>query len=193
MPRTVKVSREEELLKNAVQLFSKGGFRETSLQVIANELGITRPLFYYYFESKEDLLWRIIGHLGDTLLEQARPIAASDDTATVRLRRIVEKHLETLLDNIDAFRIYFAERHLLTGKRDLRIKRGELLYYELIAEVISAGQQEGELRSGDPHLLTRLSIGSANAVLRWYRAGGSWSTRETISATTDFILAAVAA
>ena len=76
LARIVKPAREDELLQNAIRLFSRGGFQQTSLQEIASELGITRPLFYYYFESKEDLLWRIIGHLGD-LLEQAEPIGVA--------------------------------------------------------------------------------------------------------------------
>jgi len=36
LPKAVKVSREEELLRNAIQLFSRGGFRETSPQEIAD-------------------------------------------------------------------------------------------------------------------------------------------------------------
>src|SRR5258705_9821979 len=112
LPKVVKVSREEELLRNAIQLFSHGGFRETSLQAIADELGITRPLFYYYFDSKEDLLWRIIGHLGDALLERARPIATAPGRPTERIARLLAKHIEALIENWDAFRIYYAERHL---------------------------------------------------------------------------------
>jgi TetR/AcrR family transcriptional regulator, cholesterol catabolism regulator len=193
LTKAVKLSREDELLLNAIQLFSKGGFKETPLQDIADQLGITRPLFYYYFESKEDLLWRIIGHLGDALLEQARPIAAADEAPSVRLSRILEKHIETLIENIDAFRIYFAERHLLTGKRDLRIKRGELLYHELIAEVVAEGQQLNEFRDGDAHLLTRISVGAANALLRWYRPTGPMTPRDTISVITSFIVAGIAA
>src|SRR5690606_37068825 len=101
------------------------------------KLGITRPLFYYYFETKEELLWRIIGHLGDHLLENARPIAASDRPPAERLPRLLQAHVEALLTNVDAFRIYFAERHLLQGKRDRRLKRGENAYQELIADVIA--------------------------------------------------------
>ena len=98
-----------------------------------------------------------------------------------------------MIDNVDAFRIYFAERHLLTGKRDLRIKRGELRYHELIANVVAEGQQLQQFRAGDPHFLTRLAVGTANAPLRWYRPSGPMSPRETISAITDFILAGLAA
>lgn len=193
MARSVNPAREDELLQNAIRLFSRGGFQETSLQEIASELGITRPLFYYYFESKEDLLWRIIGHLGDRLLEQAEPIAIAAASPPERVRRIFEKHAETLVENVDAFRIYFAERHLLTGKRDLRIKRGELRYHDLIATVIAEGQQLHQFRTGDPHFLTRLAVGTANAPLRWYRPSGSMSPREMIDAIADFILAGLAA
>jgi AcrR family transcriptional regulator len=192
LPKAVKVSREEELLRNAIQLFSRGGFRETSLQEIADELGITRPLFYYYFESKEDLLWRIIGHLGDTLLEQARPIAIADEAPTRRLTRLFERHVETLLENVDAFRIYFAERNQLSGKRDLRLKRGERLYHELITEVIVEGQRLGEIRPGDPRLTARLAMGTANSLLRWFTPAGAISAPELMSVTVEYMLAGLA-
>jgi TetR/AcrR family transcriptional regulator, cholesterol catabolism regulator len=192
LARSVNLAREDELIQKAIRLFSRGGFQETSLQQIANELAITRPLFYYYFESKEDLLWRIIGHLGDGLLEQAEPIAIAAEGPPERLRLIFEKHIETLIENIDAFRIYFAERHLLTGKRDLRIKRGEVRYHDLIAEIVAEGQQLHKFRDGDPHFLTRLSVGTANSPLRWYRPSGSMAPRETIVAIADFILAGLA-
>lgn len=192
MPKTVKMSREEELLNNAIQLFSRGGFRETSLQEIAHQLSITRPLFYYYFESKEDLLWRIIGHLGDTLLEQARPIAIAEETPSYRLMLLFRRHIETLLENVDAFRIYHAERHLLSGKRDLRLKRGERLYHKLITDVIAQGQQLGEIRHGDPHLATRLAVGTANSLLRWYTPTGALSREELVETTVRYILAGLA-
>jgi TetR/AcrR family transcriptional regulator, cholesterol catabolism regulator len=192
-PKAVKVSREEELLRNAIQLFSRGGFRETSLQEIADELGITRPLFYYYFESKEDLLWRIIGHLGDALLEQARPIAAGDETPIRRLVLLAERHLRTLLENVDAFRIYFAERHLLSGQRDQRLRRGERLYHQLITEVITEGQRLGEIRAGDAHLAAHLALGTANSLLRWYTPTGTMTPEELISATVAYMLAGMQA
>src|ERR1700678_1953936 len=120
-----KNRREEQLIEQALALFSDGGYGETSLQEIADKLGITRPLFYYYFASKADLLWRLIGHVGDTLLLGARPIAASDAAPAAKLRQILEAHATALLENRNTFRIYFAERHLVEGKRNRTLKRGE--------------------------------------------------------------------
>jgi AcrR family transcriptional regulator len=156
----------------AVELFSSSGYRETSLQEITSKLDITRPLFYYYFDSKEDLLWHIVGGLGDDLLKNARPIAAAASPPAEKLKHLVEAHVTTLLSNLDAFRIYFAERHLIQGEQDRRLERGERAYRKLVAAVIEEGQGLGELRPGDSQVLTRFLIGMANSITRWYADSG---------------------
>ena len=109
-----------------------------------------------------------------------------------RLTLLFERHVGTLLENIDAFRIYFAERNQLSGKRDLRLKRGERLYHELITEVIEEGQRLGQVRPGDAHVGTRLAMGTANSLLRWYTPAGAISAQEMMSATVQYMLAGLA-
>lgn len=165
-------TREEQLVKQALALFSQGGFRETSLQDIADKLGITRPLFYYYFDSKEDLLWRLIGHVGDELLEHARPIANGDGGPEQRLRKLLEAHAETLLSNLDTFRVYFAERHLVEGKRNRQLKRGEDEYLGLFATVIGEGQRAGIFRRENRRVLALIATGAVNSLMRWFEPDG---------------------
>lgn len=185
---TQKVSREEELLRGAIVLFSRNGFRETSMQELADQLNITRPLVYYYFESKEELLWRIIGHLTDNLLEQARPIAAGEAAPLSRLRLLIDAHVRTLLANLDAFRILFAERHNVTGRQDLRLKRGEGLYHALISGVVAEAQEAGVVMPGNPRLIAKLAMSSANSILRWYLPGATTPPATITSTTVDFIV-----
>lgn len=45
-------NRREQILEIATDLFQKG-FRATSLDQVAAEMGVTRPALYYYFRSKE--------------------------------------------------------------------------------------------------------------------------------------------
>lgn len=172
MATETKQTRAEQLLAHALELFSEGGYRETSLQEIATRLGITRPLFYYYFESKEELLWRIIGHLGDDLLARARPIATDSAEPPEKLRLLLEGHANAILRNAASFRIYFAERHLITGKRDRRLRQGEDAYLDLIAGVISDGQEAGEFKPDNARLLALLITGMANSMLRWFVPNG---------------------
>jgi len=184
MAADAKNAREEQILKLALQLFGESGYQSTSLQDIADELGITRPLFYYYFKSKEDLLWRLIGHLGEELLTRARPLAASRAEPVEKLRLLLRAHTETLLGNIDAFKIYFAERHVERERNALR-RRDEAAYIGLIAGVIAEGQMTSDFRDGDPRVLAMLATGLCNAVLRWYVPDGKMSPEEIAALSAD--------
>lgn len=167
--------RETQILAHAGELFSRGGYRETSLQEIAERVGITRQAFYYYYKSKDDLLWRLIGDVGDRLLKHARPIASSHLDPIDQLRALLEAHVRVLTTNRDAFQIYFAERHLVSKARDLQLKRGEDEYLGLIAAVIQEGQRRLEMKAGSSRLLALVANGIANSVLRWYAASGELS------------------
>lgn len=191
MTRRPRPVRERELLEHALEFFSRNGFRETSLQDIADQLGITRPLFYYYFASKQDLLWKLIGHLGEELLSNARPIAAAEGQPSSRLRRLLEAHVAALMDNEAAFRIYFAERHLLRGERELEVRAGESAYLDVIASVIAEGQRDGAFREGDPRLVARLATGGANSIVRWFTLSGATSVPQIAELVADLFIAGV--
>ena len=148
------------------------GYQETSLQELADTLGITRSLFYYYFRSKEELLWRIIGHLGDTLIEAIRPIVTGPGSETERLRGVVETHVDVVLENLDAYRVYFAELNLVADRRDRYLQQRANEYHELLSALISEGQATGEFREGDPLTLVRLLTGMAYSVTDWYSPDG---------------------
>src|SRR5215471_10049591 len=91
--------REQAILDQALELFSRQGYRETTLQEIADRLGITRPAFYYYFRSKEDVLWRLVENLGIRLLDQATPVARGEGSPAERLRTLMVRHARTVLAN----------------------------------------------------------------------------------------------
>jgi TetR/AcrR family transcriptional regulator, cholesterol catabolism regulator len=181
--------RELRLQQQARFFFSVNGYEAASVQEIADALGITRPLFYYYFHSKEELLWRIIGELGDELLAQAREAITADEPPAQILRNIIRLHAHALLSDSEAFKIYFIERRTLTEERELTIRQGEVEYLQAIAAVVTAAQRAGEIRDGDPHVLARLMTGLANSVLRWYSPDGDLGREELAAFVADTAIA----
>lgn len=186
-----KRGREEQLLQLAKEYFSRGGFRETSLQQIADELGITRPLFYYYFESKDALLWRLIGDLGDGLLERARPLVREHDDPVEAISRVVRAHTVILLENLAAFKIYFAERHSLEGALNDQLLAGEKEYRALFRDVIRKGQERGLFRTDDANTLAHLVLGLANSPVRWYLPSGPLNADGLSLLVADMTLSAL--
>lgn len=56
---------KKRILQTARELFATKGVQQTSLQEIADRLGITKPALYYHFSSREDLVRSIVTPLLD--------------------------------------------------------------------------------------------------------------------------------
>src|ERR1700741_476491 len=54
---------EREILERAAELFAERGFAGTTVQDIADALGMSRPALYYYVKSKEVILQRLVENL----------------------------------------------------------------------------------------------------------------------------------
>src|SRR5947207_409360 len=57
--------RQQEILEAAARVFHEKGYESTSIQDIADEVGILKGSLYYYIRSKEDLLYEIIRDIHD--------------------------------------------------------------------------------------------------------------------------------
>ena len=82
------LNRREQILEIATHLFQKG-FRATSLDEVAAEMGVTRPALYYYFRSKEELLVAIYDRAVGVLIDQAAPLFDQGLEPDVLLRRLL--------------------------------------------------------------------------------------------------------
>jgi AcrR family transcriptional regulator len=64
------LSKKESILQAATLLFSKNGFRHTSIQEIANMTGAAEGTIFYHFKSKEGLFLAILDNLKRDIIEQ---------------------------------------------------------------------------------------------------------------------------
>lgn len=91
--------------ETALALFAQKGFHNTSISDIAKEAGISKGLMYNYFESKEALLWSIIGdaiHIGEQLFNDA--LASSDD-AFEQLKHLTEHTISWIKANLGYWKL----------------------------------------------------------------------------------------
>ncbi|XVQ11465.1 TetR/AcrR family transcriptional regulator [Spirillospora sp. CA-255316] len=77
----------ERVLAVALKLFARHGVAGTSLQMIADELGVTKAAVYHQFQSKEDIVWAVVAPALDELTRVAEAAEArrrrSDQLGTV--------------------------------------------------------------------------------------------------------------
>ncbi|SNT45294.1 DNA-binding transcriptional regulator, AcrR family [Asanoa hainanensis] len=84
LPRAV---REQQMLDAAVRVFSRRGFHDASMDEIAEEAGISKPMVYAYLGSKDDLFRACVHREGTRLLESIVAVVADDLPADEQLWR----------------------------------------------------------------------------------------------------------
>ena len=163
-----RVDRREQILAIATELFQKG-FRATSLDQVAAEMGVTRPALYYYFRSKEELLAAIYDRGVGVLIERASPLFAEHLAPDVLLRRLIEVHVRTMLQEGPIVRVYFQEKDSLGEAASRSVKAKEVAFTKMMARAIRGGQSQGVFRQGDPELIVNAILGMLIWVYQWYR------------------------
>lgn len=94
--QTAGVTRREQILANALELFRKQGYDRTSLREISERLGISKSGLYHHFEAKDDLLESLVSPLLDRIHEiAASPPVQGDE----ELRAFLTTYIDTFIEN----------------------------------------------------------------------------------------------
>jgi TetR/AcrR family transcriptional regulator len=99
-------SARERLLREAADLFSRKGYAATSVGEIVAAAGVTKPVLYYHFESKEGLYLKLM----EESLGRFRPVVdaalhGDGSSAADRIGRLCEALVGCALDNLSIVRL----------------------------------------------------------------------------------------
>lgn len=95
--------KERLIIESAMKLFARKGYSSTSIQEIANECGIPKGSFYFYFKSKEDLLIKILEQFFSKLKTNTNLIGSKYDDPRERFLQQLSSLLEVILDHKEMF------------------------------------------------------------------------------------------
>jgi AcrR family transcriptional regulator len=97
-----------KLLEAAVRLFALKGYPATSTREIVEAAGVTKPMLYYYFHSKEGILAAALAHFLDPLHARLDQVLSRADDPRERLVQLVWAHLDFCRANKPLARLFFA-------------------------------------------------------------------------------------
>jgi AcrR family transcriptional regulator len=63
---------QRRILSAALEVFGVHGYADARVELITEKAGCSRPAFYQYFSSKDDVFWALAGQLAKALVDQAR-------------------------------------------------------------------------------------------------------------------------
>jgi AcrR family transcriptional regulator len=164
----------------AAHLFRERGYNATSMQDIADAVGLLKGSVYHYIRTKEDLLWAILEPSLRTLVDNARDILQDDAPLTDRIRRAIAAHAQSFAVNQPHMSVLTqVSGSTLSAPRRRAYAELRTEYEALWREAIASGVASGELRSDvAPDVAVLAILGMLNWMFRWFRVDGEFSADE---------------
>src|SRR4051812_877916 len=184
-PAETRFSRKRtQILKAAAHTFGRKGFHATTLEEIAADLKVTKASLYYYFSTKEELLFEVHLLSLQDLIQRAERIVGEKQSPPAQLQAIVSEHLRVLASDYEGAFLLQQEYELPAKYRE-EIVRLRDRYEHLVLAVVHEGIRQRVFRVKDPRVVVRMMLGAINWFLRWYRADGRLTVEEIADAYSD--------
>lgn len=163
--------RQREILRAAAVVFREKGFAAAGMRDIAEQAGLSAANLYYYYGSKDELLFSCQDLALERLLGAVQAARAGEGPVAGRLRAVIEGHLRCVLEELEGGAAHLAVDALPPALR-AKVVRKRDRYERALRALIAEGVRAGELAPCDPTLVTRAMLGALNWTAQWYRAGG---------------------
>jgi AcrR family transcriptional regulator len=173
--RTIPWRREARaghIYRVAAEIMCRKGYEATSMNDIADAVGLTKAGIYHYIRGKEDLLFQIMTFAMDMVDSDVIAPARQVRDAEQRLRTILERHARRILEVGGAVTIILDEMPGLTPAHRRVIKGRKRAYFELVRETLVELSAQGKLRDVNPAVAAFCLFGMILWISRWYRRDG---------------------
>jgi TetR/AcrR family transcriptional regulator, cholesterol catabolism regulator len=155
------------ILVCATNVFCDKGYAAASMRDLSRASGVSLSGLYYYFESKEELLYLIQKHTFSTIVDRLR--LRLDDVAdpAERIRMFILNHLEYFLANQKAMKVLSHEDDVLKNGFGSEIAAIKREYYRICIELLDGYKRARRLEFSSRTAVLSL-FGMMNWIYTWY-------------------------
>jgi AcrR family transcriptional regulator len=164
MPRA---DRERSILDVAGQVFAGDGYHSASMDEIARAAGVSKPMLYAYFESKEGLYLAYIERSGQELVERLQRAFAEGDPATVRVRERVDEFLCFVEEHRDGWRVLFGEASANRPVAE-QVAHMRRRIARAVCELVQAGLREPWPAGPAAEVVAHAIVGAGESLANWW-------------------------
>lgn len=187
----VAALKRARIVEAAVQLFYENGYEKTTLEAVADRLGVTKPFIYSHFSSKAELLGDICSRGIRASLEAIDGVLPLDVTPTEKLAILSRRFVVAVLENQKYIAIFSREEKELAPADYERINNMRRDFDRKLTKLLSDGAEAGEFTLSDPHVAALSIGGMVSWAYVWFRPAGRLSVDEAAEEMTRLILAMV--
>ena len=156
------------ILRQAAAVFRERGYHRASIRDISRATRVSLSGLYYYFSSKEQLLYLIQRHAFETLLAEARRALSSLDSPEEKIRTFVSLHLQYFIEHPNEMKVLTHEETALGNSWRQEIHAIKKNYYRLCFKLVEELRRERGLKRLNTRLAVLSLFGMMNWIYTWY-------------------------
>jgi TetR/AcrR family transcriptional regulator, cholesterol catabolism regulator len=162
VPATRYDRRLAEILAHATEVFCRKGYEGASMRDLSRESGMSLAGLYYYFESKERLLYLIQKHTFTTIVQRLKVRLQDVSDAEERIRIFILNHLEYFLANQSAMKVLSHEAEVLKNGFASEVAAIKREYYRICVGLLDELKADRGLQFS-----TRIAVLSLFGMMNW--------------------------
>jgi len=162
-----------EILDCATEIFASKGYEGASMRDLSRLSGISLAGLYYYFDSKEKLLYFIQHHTFTTIIERLRERLAASDSPEERIHIFVNNHVDYAIAKTKAMKVLSHEDDVLKDGYGAELAAIKREYYRICMTLVDdLAKAEGLELGVCGRVSTRTAVmglfGTMNWLYTWY-------------------------
>lgn len=179
---------DAEIFEAATRIFREKGYHATSMQDIAEAVGLLKGSLYHHISSKHELLLEIFEAGMQEATREIEEIAHADLPPADKLRLAVTRHIELITGNLDQATVFVMEARAMELEQRQRVVAQRDYFDRLFRRIIQEGIDAEVFRPIDATLVTFALMGMHNWLILWYRRDGRLSPQEIAAIFVDLVL-----
>ncbi len=176
--RMPAAERRQQILDTSLSVFAQSGYHETSMNALAAEAGVTKPVLYQHFESKHDLFVQLLQRTGDSLHSSITAETAKAITPRQRVEAGFRAFFRFFDQFPDAFAVLYSSNLGSVSEFRKEARRIQETFVNLIARMIRSTNREDALA------LAAGINGVAEGMVRYWMHEGHRHTADSMASLT---------
>ena len=173
MESIANLSRKEQVIRKAAELFKEKGYAAASMRDLAQLLGIEAASLYSHIKSKEEILRSLCFDMAAEFRKSLEEVEKQNLSASEKLRQGIIGHIQVMAKDLTASAVFMNEHRHLSQPflRDFLLLR--INYINRFKNIIEQGTRSGEFKKTiDKKLAVMTLFSSLNWMPMWYDPSG---------------------
>ena len=185
-------TKRRAIIREAAKVFNRRGSHGTTLEDVAERLGVSKAALYRYVQNKNDLLCACHEEAMQIANEHLDIGERTGRNGLEKIQIAMTGYLRAMINDLGV-PVLVLEENALEPQSAVRIVKLRDAFEKRLRGLVKLGVADGSIVPVDPKLAVFMLLGAILWVNKWYSPEGQWSGEDTAAALIELATRGLAA